>query len=47
VRVTVRKVWLSLSESYPLRQVFAGVVAALRQLAERPLTGAGGWAGTG
>jgi hypothetical protein len=47
VRVTVRRVWLSLSESYPLRQVFVGVVAALRQLAERPLAGTGGAAGTG
>jgi hypothetical protein len=37
VRVTVRKVWLSLSESYPLRQVFVRVAGALRQLAERPL----------
>jgi len=47
VRVTVRKVWLSLSESYPLRAVFVRVVEALRQLAERPLEGAGGVAGTG
>jgi Transposase DDE domain group 1 len=47
VRVTMRKVWLSLSESYPLRHVFVAAVAALRQLAERPLTGAGGAAGTG
>ncbi len=37
VRVTVRKVWLSLSESYPLREVFVRVVGALQQLAERPL----------
>ncbi len=43
----MRKVWLSLSESYPLRQVFVGVVVGLRQLAERPLTGAGGAAETG
>jgi Transposase DDE domain group 1 len=47
VRVTVRKVWLSLSESYPLRQVFARVVGALRQLAERPVAGASRAAGTG
>jgi hypothetical protein len=42
VRVTVRKVWLSLSESYPLRQVFVRAVTALRQLAERPLVGVSG-----
>jgi hypothetical protein len=47
VRVTVRKVWLSLSESYPLRAVFVRVVEALRQVAERPLEGAGVVAGTG
>jgi hypothetical protein len=40
VRVTVRKVWLSLSESYPLRALFGGVVGALRQLPERPVAGA-------
>ncbi len=49
VRVRVRKVWLSLAESYPLRPVFGRAVAALRQLAERPLAlaGAGGVVGTG
>jgi Transposase DDE domain group 1 len=47
VRVTVRKVWLSLSESYPLRQVFADAVSALRQLAERPPAGSSGVAETG
>jgi hypothetical protein len=46
-RVTVRKVWLSLSESYPLREVFVRVVAALRQVAERPLAGVRGVEGTG
>jgi hypothetical protein len=47
VRVSVRRVWLSLSESYPLRAVFTRVVGALRQLAERPLGEAGLVAGTG
>jgi hypothetical protein len=37
VRVSVRRVWLSLSEAYPLCEVFTRVVGALRQLAERPL----------
>lgn len=41
VRVTVRKVWLSLSESYPLREVFGRVVAGLRRLAEWPREGSG------
>jgi hypothetical protein len=36
VRLSVRKVWVSLSESYPLREVFYAVVAALRRLAEGP-----------
>jgi Transposase DDE domain group 1 len=47
VRVTVRKVWLSLSESYPLRAVFVRVVEALRQLAERAPEGGGVVMGTG
>ena len=47
VRVTVRQVWWSLSESYPLRQVFVQVVGALRQLAERPVTGTSGVVATG
>jgi hypothetical protein len=41
VRVTVRKVWLSLSESYPLRELFGRVVERLRQLAEWPMGGSG------
>jgi DDE family transposase len=47
VRVSVRRVWLSLSESYPLREVFVRVVGALRQLAERAAEGAGMVPGTG
>ena len=47
VRVGVRRVWLSLSESYPLRAAFARVVGVLRQLAERPLEGMGLVRGTG
>jgi len=47
VRVTVRRVWLSLSESYPLRAVFERVLGALGQLAERPLPEAGLGMGTG
>jgi hypothetical protein len=41
VRVTVRKVWLSLSESYPLREVFGRVVEGLGRLAEWPREGSG------
>jgi hypothetical protein len=47
VRVTVRRVWLSLSESYPLREVFERVLGALGQLAERPLEETGLVTGTG
>jgi Transposase DDE domain group 1 len=47
VRVTVRRVWLSLSESYPLREAFARVLGALRQLAERPLGETGSVVGSG
>jgi Transposase DDE domain group 1 len=47
VRVTVRKVWLSLSESYPLRDVFCRVVGALRLLAERSGEGTSVVPGTG
>lgn len=47
VRVSVRRVWLSLSESYPLRAAFARVVAALSQLAEQPLEGTVMVVGTG
>lgn len=36
VRITVRRVWLSLSEASPLRETFARVWAALRQLADYP-----------
>jgi hypothetical protein len=36
VRITVRRVWLSLSEAYPLHETFAAVWAALRQLADYP-----------
>jgi hypothetical protein len=41
VRVTVRKGWLSLSELYPLRELFGHVVGRLRQLAEWPGEGSG------
>jgi hypothetical protein len=47
VRLTVRKVWLSLSESYPWREVFGRAVAALRALAARPAAGLGVAPGTG
>ena len=47
VRVTVRRVWVALSEAYPLRAVFARVVAALSQLAEQPLEGTVMVVGTG
>ena len=36
VRVSVRRVWLALSEAYPLRAVFAQVWAKLRALREAP-----------
>ena len=41
VRVTARKVWLSLSESYPLREVFGRVVERLGRLAQWPREGSG------
>lgn len=47
IRVTVRAVWLSLSESYPLRELFGRVVTQLRHWAEpsasepRPTLGTG------
>jgi hypothetical protein len=37
VRVTVRKVWLSLSEAYPLREVFEQVLANIRRLPVTPM----------
>ncbi len=36
VRVTVRKVWVALSEAYPYRAVFERVVERLARLPERP-----------
>jgi hypothetical protein len=47
VRVTVRRVWLSLSESYPLRAVFERVLGALGRLVERSLPETGLGMGTG
>lgn len=37
IRVTVRKVWISLAESYPYRSVFRRVYQHLRHLCPRPL----------
>jgi hypothetical protein len=37
IRVTVRKVWISLTESYPYRSVFCRVYQHLRHLCPRPL----------
>jgi hypothetical protein len=37
VRVTVRKVWLSLSEAYPLRDLFQQVMATIRCLPTMPM----------
>ena len=37
IRVSVRKVWLSMSEGYPFRSLFAQVYAQLQQVA--PVTG--------
>ncbi len=37
VRITVRKVWLALSESYPHQRLFAEVYANLRRLRAPPL----------
>ena len=37
VRVTVRKVWLSMSEAYPLRELFARIMARIQRLAVTPL----------
>ena len=37
IKVTVRKVWVSLSESYPYRELFKQVYANLRELCPTPL----------
>ena len=37
VRVTFRKVWVALAESYPWRSLFAAVWANLRRLPARPV----------
>ena len=37
VRVTVRKIWLSMSESYPLRELFGRIMANIQRLAVTPL----------
>jgi hypothetical protein len=37
IRISVRKMWISMSEGYPFRSLFAQVYAQLRQLA--PVTG--------
>ena len=39
IRVTVRKVWISLAESYPYRSVFRRVYQHLRRLCPRPRGG--------
>jgi hypothetical protein len=37
VQVTVRKIWISLSEAYPYRKIFEQVMANIRRLAPMPL----------
>jgi len=37
IRVTVRKVWVSLSQSWPYREIFAMVYQQLRNLRSMPL----------
>ena len=37
IRVTFRKVWIALAESYPWRTLFAQIWANLRRLPPRPI----------
>ena len=37
VRVTVRKIWLSMSEAYPLRELFTCIMAKIQRLPTPPL----------